>query len=481
MDIQVISPHLYDISNGDNRFLGLGLGSSRASGAHFLQVIRASEGQLVTPDGLEPWKVQGCTTFNGELIAYGPWLENAQFLDRAVLEGPIDAGLAILRRFAEIMPQLRTAGFIPGQGFNPLLFINSDKGIFCLPPAVGERLLSTLQNDEREHAVEPYRTPLHNKESAFSWGFATFVDRLLTGTWATAALPGVSTIVRRIAGDYDTPEARGVTLPLAITLLLSQALSVGKEPSDEDWKKALADVPLPYSIQAVEPALQQKAQQLHKNKTKHLQRKEFFRKYSGRIAIVSVSILVLLAIPLSMLGNIFRTPKTTGLEAEAVVRGVFSAATSLDREYFTDAFVSASKYPLFGQIDIMTMVSKVRAATENQTVLITPAQWKKLGSRTLNGALLMFGADQVRVEAQGAPTSTHAVFLATYDWYDSRTMPGARLGGTYLPEPTVITERFILDKKDKRWYITSYERLGALAPSSKPVTTPTPSPKTVKR
>ena len=132
-------------------------------------------------------------------------------------------------------------------------------------------------------------------------------------------------------------------------------------------------------VQAAEDSAQRAALEAFiQTARKHISRKRFVRRNSGKIAAAAVLCAVLIAVTVAAVVHLRKPPETAGMSAEAVIRGFYTAVGTLDQT-ITGAYTKNKAAALYDGLMVHLYVTgKTREAYERKKIYYTPQEFFNL-------------------------------------------------------------------------------------------------------
>ncbi len=318
-------------------------------------------------------------------------------------------------------------------------------------------------NIERERIKKDlifYHPDLDNEKNT-SYFLGTVLYKILTGVFpftgdTASEIHNQMRVKKLLAPSYLIPD-----LKPSISENIKRCLKEEKEPhlSLEEWEKE-AETYLQTGFKTEidtddKNRILIKGQKIKENIDRSYKTGNFFRRNWRLMVVGAVSLIALLSVFGSILGNILKPPVTVGLAPEKVIELFYYSQNTFDHDVMEDCTTDdAGKGPINEAISLY-VTSRVRSGYETGFRYITYEQWLKIKESGGTPTSDVYGIEKLVITKEETD-----VFTAEYE----KWTPGVQQSASQSPKPVdpeglYRKDRlFLLDTGDY-WVIYKIENL----------------------
>jgi hypothetical protein len=363
------------------------------------------------------------------MIAYGPWIEGAAPLEKALASEPA-IGISALEACARAARARESAGEAAPVSFYPgSIIIGAAGEALELPEGVRDALRA-LESGKEAGSLELLRNPALRGWEGYRWGILVAAYKASCGDYPYESKGDSNAYAERIScGAYRLPSYFAecdTALDEAYQKLFAAKPIV---PSNDDvarvlglWKSAAKrEAPLPRELKA------------YSLRTARLRRRVFFKRHGLKIGIGAAALTLLAIAAASIMGNALRPSRTKGLKPIEVAKAWYGAINTLEPDLMRDARSGKAGESAIGAVENVMLIAKIRTAYEYREVSVSVEAWDERGRTELPEHLIIYGCSGLTIEE--LPQLEEGVFR-----YEARYELVSNVGGRREPEdkPEII-------------------------------------------
>lgn len=439
----------------------LGVPTGLEAGSFALTKVTAARndpGWIVTDNRVTEWRFAGVTYLKGEPWLYGPMAEGRSLA--AMLEQPPEAALAALLALARALALLEEREIPPFRLQSEAVIYLEDGGLLFLPPSIMALLKDSRPLDYRIRAFEAINHPYVLGKDGLSYTIAALAYRVLTGEFPfmDETEQGLRDRIRRLR--VTPPHLARPEIRDEVSELVTRGLAKPASVSLGDWVAALQswqkDGPFRSVPESERQALLARAEE-HRQKAARSFRSTVFLEKNGRVILISVAALaVVAAVATSILRNVLAPRVTRGFTPEKVVEAFYKSIGPMDHATMEDCVIDGAGKAEINEAINLFVISRQTIAYEGKSYVIDAADWDAKGRKPVSAPSFVHGVTRLEITRErGEP---QPVFVATYERY-ARAFEDQTIETAPAANGRKVVDRLSLRQDKGDWVIFSIERL----------------------
>ncbi len=439
----------------------LGVPTGLEAGSFALTKVTAARndpGWVVVDNQVKEWRFTGVTYIKGEPWLYGPMAEGRSLA--AMLEQPPEAALAALLALARALALLQERQVPPFRLQSEAVIYLEEGGLLFLPPTIMALLKDSRPLEYRIRAFEALNHPYVVGKDGLSYTIAALAYRVLTGEFPfmDETEQGLRDRLRRLRATPPHLARPGIREDASE--LVMKALAKPAAVSLSDWVAALERWRKEGVLRSVSDserqALAAKAEE-HKKKAARSFRSTVFLEKNGRLILISVAAVALVAaVATSILRNVLAPRVTRGFAPAKVVEAFYTSIGRLDHTTMEDCVIDGAGKAEINEAINLFVISRQTVAYEGKSYIVDAAEWDAKGRKPVTSPSFVHGVTRLEiVQERGEP---QPVFVATYERY-ARAFEDQAIDAAPAVNGRKVTDRLSLRQDKGDWVIFRIDRL----------------------
>ncbi|NQT60751.1 MAG: hypothetical protein HQ557_17395 [Bacteroidetes bacterium] len=194
------------------------------------------------------------------------------------------------------------------------------------------------------------------------------------------------------------------------------------------------------------------------NREKRVKNKRFLRKRGNLLIASAIALGAIIAVLVSILGNVLAPPATIGLPPEEMLALYYQSQNDLDSELLGDCLDRGVKSEAENMVTYLYVTSRTRLAYEQNDGLVSAQEWLDQGKPEVDPTSIIYGITDLVITQLDEDT-----YLAEYDLWSPSSSEGnpedeENPAGLRVDQRSISEELDVRLKKDY-WLITEIRRI----------------------
>lgn len=135
--------------------------------------------------------------------------------------------------------------------------------------------------------------------------------------------------------------------------------------------------------------------------SKKANKKIFLRNKGTLIIVISIILISVGSFTYSRIKDYLAPPYTAEFDQNGVIQSYYTAQNELDIEKLNDSFARGVKSPIETEVTTLFVSRQTRQAYESKNTIINPVEWELEGRPAIEAGSMLYGVDDVNIEAIG--------------------------------------------------------------------------------